>query len=254
MFCLLWRVVRLNSMLLEEKAMSKDMLGSVTRAAVGVPQDYLDVLARIASKFSIKNPNARPEGEVWHAYLQKMLEQGLPDWAYLLGVTPTVFELGKFVVNYDETTEQKLRCEAARALINSEDFLSESRRLSKGVYRSAERKGLVHYKASAVGFNSYLKRQVVGEWGCQNKKIMASVKDGIDIIAATPTLKLAHALPLVMFDQCLYDHQEFSFAPSFREAGNRVDLGFERFDEGSTPTLWAGAWKFLALEEIQPGA
>ncbi|MHB8860216.1 MAG: hypothetical protein ACYC48_00570 [Minisyncoccota bacterium] len=36
--------------------MSKDMLGSVVRAAVGVPQERLDTLAKIASKLAADNP------------------------------------------------------------------------------------------------------------------------------------------------------------------------------------------------------
>jgi hypothetical protein len=78
------------------------------------------------------------------------------------------------------------------------------------------------------------------------------MKEGIDIVVATPTLKLAHALPFVMFGECLYDDQDFSYAPSFRESGKCVGLGFERFDEGHEPTLWGGGWKFLALQELQP--
>lgn len=232
--------------------MSKDMLGSVVRAAVGVPQDHLDLLAKIASKFSVEHPKVRPEGEVWHAYFRKMAEQELPSWAYLLGVLPTVIELGEFTVNYDETAEQKLQSDAARALIQSGDYLNKSRRLSAGMFRPAERKGVIRYKASVVSFNAYLKRQIVDEWGRQNKKTLAGVKEGIDIVVFTPTLKLAHTLPFVMLDECLYDDQEFFYAPSFREAGNRVNLGFERFDEGKTPTLWGNGWKFLALQELQP--
>ena len=232
--------------------MPKDMLGSVVRAAVGVPQDHLELLAKIASKLSVTHPKERPEGEVWHAYLKKLSEQGLPDWAYLLGVTPTVVELGEFAVNYDETTEEKLRRETARTLIQSGDFLSRSRHLSAGMFRSSERSGCIQYKASVVSFDTYLKRQVVDEWGRQNKKTMAGIKEGLDIVVATPMLKLARALPFVMFSECLYDHQDFSYVPSLRENGDRVDLELRRFDEGHTPALWGGGWKYLALEELQP--
>ncbi len=58
--------------------MSKDMLGPVIRAAVGVPQDRLDTLAKLASKLGIRDPMERTEGKVWHAYLQKIAEEGLP--------------------------------------------------------------------------------------------------------------------------------------------------------------------------------
>lgn len=232
--------------------MSKDMLGSVVRAAVGVPQDRLDTLAKIASRFSVEHPQVRPEGEIWHAYFRQLMERGLPEWAYLLGVKPTVTELGEFTVNYDETVEQKLRGDTARKLIQSGDYLTKSRYLSRGMFRSVEHKGVVRYKASVVGFDTYLNRQVVNEWGRQNKKTMGGVKEGIDIVVAIPTLKLAPALPFVMFDECLYDHHEFSYAPSFREVDNHVGLEFRRFDEGKEPTLWGIGWKYLALEELQP--
>lgn len=54
--------------------MSKDMLGSVVRAAVGVPQDRLEVLAKIASKMAADHPM----GEVWHENLKKLLLEGPP--------------------------------------------------------------------------------------------------------------------------------------------------------------------------------
>jgi len=53
--------------------MSKDMLGSVIRAAVGVPKDRLEVLAKIASRMA-KEP---PTGE-WHEKLKKLLLEGSP--------------------------------------------------------------------------------------------------------------------------------------------------------------------------------
>jgi hypothetical protein len=53
--------------------MSKDMLGSVVRAAVGVPQDRLNVLAKIASAMSADAPT----GEAWHKHLKMLVAQGL---------------------------------------------------------------------------------------------------------------------------------------------------------------------------------
>jgi len=53
--------------------MSKDMLGSVIRAAVGVPQDRMDVLAKIASAMAADNP----AGEAWHARFKEQLKEGL---------------------------------------------------------------------------------------------------------------------------------------------------------------------------------
>ncbi len=51
--------------------MSKDMLGSVVRAAVGVPQDRLDVLAKIASTLAADNP----AGAIWHSRLKGLLDE-----------------------------------------------------------------------------------------------------------------------------------------------------------------------------------
>jgi|GEM_PF-3771495 hypothetical protein len=39
--------------------MSKDMLGPVIRAAVGIPQDHLDLYAKIGSKLADEEPKAR---------------------------------------------------------------------------------------------------------------------------------------------------------------------------------------------------
>ena len=54
--------------------MSKDMLGSVVRAAVGVPQGRLNLLAKIASMLAGDNPN----GDKWYSCLKKLEEEGLP--------------------------------------------------------------------------------------------------------------------------------------------------------------------------------
>jgi hypothetical protein len=54
--------------------MSKDMLGSVIRSAVGVPQDRLDVLAKIASAMGASAPG----GATMHEYLRRLLENGVP--------------------------------------------------------------------------------------------------------------------------------------------------------------------------------
>ncbi|MEK7531755.1 MAG: hypothetical protein AAB545_02410 [Patescibacteria group bacterium] len=54
--------------------MSKDMLGSVVRAAIGVPQNRCDLLARIANDLSRDNPR----GDEWYAFYEEMRTQGLP--------------------------------------------------------------------------------------------------------------------------------------------------------------------------------
>ena len=54
--------------------MSKDMLGSVVRAAVSVPQDSLDVLAKVASKLASDVATS----VAWRDHLEKLLDEGLP--------------------------------------------------------------------------------------------------------------------------------------------------------------------------------
>jgi len=53
--------------------MSKDMLGAVVRAAVSVPQNRLEVLAKIASAIAEDNPN----GDEWYTSFRGLLKAGL---------------------------------------------------------------------------------------------------------------------------------------------------------------------------------
>jgi hypothetical protein len=52
--------------------MMKDLLGSVVRAAVGVPQRRLELLAKVATVMSANNP----QGEVWHSRFELLLKEG----------------------------------------------------------------------------------------------------------------------------------------------------------------------------------
>ena len=54
--------------------MSKDMLGSVVRAAVSVPQGRMELLARIASDLAHDNSN----GDYWHAHYNSVRKEGFP--------------------------------------------------------------------------------------------------------------------------------------------------------------------------------
>jgi hypothetical protein len=63
-----------HGMLQVEKAMSKDMLGPVIRAAVGVPQGRLDLLAKITSNFASDNP----DGEAWYKHMHGAWSAGIP--------------------------------------------------------------------------------------------------------------------------------------------------------------------------------
>ena len=230
------------------------MLGSVVRAAVGVPQQHLDLLAKLASNLSLKEPRSRSEGEVWHRYLSQVCAGKLPESAYLIGVNVTETEIGEFTVNYDETDESVLGGEAARTLINVGGHYRSKSRLDPGMFRPTPRTGNVLYKASALSFGAPLTRIVIAEWYRQHNKIMARSREGIDLALAVSPLKFGRALPLVMFGECLYDSFDFSHSPYFRENGKQIFLDLESFDEGQRPTLWGSGWNFLALQEVQPAA
>jgi hypothetical protein len=67
-------VGELDGMLLEEKTMSKDMIGSVVRAAVAVPQYRLDLAAKLCSRLAKDGD----EGYDWEWFLTKILKEGFP--------------------------------------------------------------------------------------------------------------------------------------------------------------------------------
>lgn len=58
--------------------MSKDMIDSVVRAAIGVPQERYDLLAKITSDLAGDNPL----GEQWHSHYKAVREKGLPRFAF----------------------------------------------------------------------------------------------------------------------------------------------------------------------------
>jgi hypothetical protein len=237
-----------------EKAMSKDMLRSVVRAAAGVSEEHLDTLAKIASKFSLSRPHHRPEGEVWHRYLQHISEQGLPESAYLLGVTVTEVDLGEIVVNYDETTDSVLASETGRTLIGQGEQFRRWPKLDVGMFLPVPRTGSVRYKASAVMFGTPLVRGVILEWFGSNKRIMGGLHEGIALTLSVSQLKLGCVLPLVMFSDCRWDRFEYSYSPIFCEAEKRICLDLTSFDNGKNPTLFGTGWRFLTLQELPAAA
>lgn len=83
--------------------MSKDMLGSVVRAAVGVPQDRLDALAKIASRMA----ESHPMGEVWHENLKKLLLEGLPPTVAIEDFKLFDYLLVPFIIKF--VAEKKFR-------------------------------------------------------------------------------------------------------------------------------------------------
>lgn len=78
--------------------MSKDMLGAAIRAAVGVPQNRLEALAKIASAMATDNPN----GGEWHSRFLGVLKEDLASPASgLLDPVATieVGEVASFIAN-----------------------------------------------------------------------------------------------------------------------------------------------------------
>jgi len=225
--------------------MSKDMLGSVIRAAVGVPQKRLDLLAKIASKFADDNP----EGDGWHKHLGKTVNNGLPDAKPVAPAEepknePTIIELGEFEVNYDESIAQKLagiidpKCVGWRTDWATDDKFPDAR------------KGKKRFKASAVNFGRLMPDEgdgSIAEWCANNKKIRATPKEGIDLAKVSPRPKLDNVMPLAMAGQ-FFVHA----------LGNRRALYL--FHDGDGRLLdcvwlvpdgqWNDDWWFLVLEEL----
>lgn len=81
--------------------MSKDMLGSVVRAAVSVPQDRMDVLAKIASAMASDNP----KGEAWHNHFKAQLKEGVLSPESTPHITSDTFYL---TVDYGLSLEQMI--------------------------------------------------------------------------------------------------------------------------------------------------
>lgn len=93
--------------------MSKDMLGSVVRASVSVPQGRMELLARIASDLAHDNPR----GEEWFTHYGRLRTEGLP---------PPQFERNEHghvlvpIIGLDLTGEQEVeRLEAAEFRIGN---------------------------------------------------------------------------------------------------------------------------------------
>lgn len=220
--------------------MSKDMLGSVIRAAVGVPQNRLNLLAKIASKFAVDHP----EGDAWHKYLDGAMKSGLPD---TLAPTekpkfePTVIELGEFEVNYDETIAKKLgaitdaKCIGWRTDWATDEKFPDSR------------KGKKRFKASAINFGRPMSDEDVALWCGDNKKIRATPKEGIDIAMVSPRPKLDNVMPLALAGQFFVDAGRYRFALFFHRVGGWRNLG----DVWLGPDAqWDDCWWFPVLEEL----
>jgi len=228
--------------------MSKDMLGSVVRAAVGVPQKRLDLLAKIASRFAGDNP----EGDAWHTHLRRIEDDGLPDTKLPVPEKPkpdpTIIELGEVEVNYDETIAEKL------------DGITDSKRIGWRTDWATDekfpdvRKGKRRFKASAINFGRLMSDEGKGsiaEWCANNKKIRATPKEGIDLAKVSLRPKLDNVMPLALAGQFFVDQYGHRDALCFDRGGDERHLS--RVWLGPSG-LWDGRWWFLVLEELPSAA
>jgi hypothetical protein len=229
------------------------MLGPAVRAVAGVPQDRLNTIEKLAKRLSYGKPDVRPHGEVWDAYLRKIITDGLPVWAHLLDVKADVLEIGEFTVRYDDPIATKHNIATNRhAIVFGRNFQLRNSLSRGGAFAPVRRKGSVTYKASAVSFNKPLSSSALEEWSRQNKKVLAGSEEAIDLVLSLPVLKFAPSIPLAMFGERFWDTFEYSYRPVLHEHDGRLTLDLFRHDEGGkSPTLWSEGSKFLILEEVQ---
>jgi hypothetical protein len=145
--------------------MSKDMLGSVVRSAVGVPQRRLDLLAKLGSLLS----EEKALGKDWHEHLKQVVEEGL---------SPKMSSLGSVEINYDQPIAEKFEknpevlswhC-AGSVSIQQLDLMFPD-----------ERTGVVVCHPSVLRFRRKMREEDVIAWCRNNTLRRATPKEGLDI-------------------------------------------------------------------------
>lgn len=220
------------------------MLGSVMRVAVGVPEERLDLLAQITRALHTDSS----KGSAWHAYLNDVMKNGLPDGhpssrAPSLKPEPIVLELGEFEVNYDQSISAKMAHRLDPVRIGMYD--------GKGITDDKfpdSRKGKVRYAASAVCFRKNMLHKGEGsleEWCRENKKILARPKEVIDLAKNFPRPKLDHVMPLMIAGQFFAGARGGPHATCLGLWDGKRDLNST---ELSSDGEWSDHWWFLVLE------
>ncbi len=158
---------------------------------------------------------------------------------------PTIVELHEFEVNYDETIASKIAGNADPKRIGWHD-----REWGTDEKFPGKRKGKKRFKASAVCFHQNMPqkgRDSVERWCKDNKKILATPKEGIDLALVSPRPKLDNVTPLAMAGQFFVDASDYRLALCFFRAVDERYLSFVwlRPDE-----QWRDYWWFLVLEEL----
>ena len=163
-------------------------------------------------------------------------------------VEPTVIELGEFEADYGPSIAEKLKDVTDSKCIGWRTDWATDEKFSD------VRKGKKRFKASAVCFRKNMPQEGVGSvetWCKENKKILASPKEGIDLAKVSPRPKLDNVMPLAMAGQFFVDADRDRRALYFRRDGAERHLGLVWLNPGER---WAGHWWFLVLEELPSAA
>ena len=132
-----------------------------------------------------------------------------------------VVDLGEFEVNYDQTIVEKLAALDRRRVFGSHRFITDE------VFPD-DRKGQKTWKASVVMFDQDIIAEVyLQEWASKNNKILARLKEGIDIVRSLlhPGVALMGAVPFVMAGQINANRAAtYDLAPTF--VGGHARISF----------------------------
>jgi hypothetical protein len=127
-------------------------------------------LAKVADKLT----GDGPEAKAWHALLQTTLQEGLP---------PITTEIGTFITDYDETI-------AAKLVRGSVDERCIGWYIEKEVSDELfpdDRTGKKHFLATTVYFPERgMSDEKLASWCEKNNKIVARLKEGIDLAITFP--------------------------------------------------------------------
>ena len=158
---------------------------------------------------------------------------------------PTIIELGEFEAEYDPSIAKKLKgITDAKCIGGWRTHLATDEKFPNS------RKGKQRFKVSAVCFHKNMPQNGDGsveEWCMDNKKILASPKEGIDLAKVSPRPKLDNVMPLALAGQFFVDASGSRNALYFNLDGGLRDLYIVWLDPDEQ---WDDDWWFLVLEEL----
>ncbi len=88
--------------------------------------------------------------------------------------------------------------------------------------------------------------EAINQWCVENKKVLATPKEGIDFCKAFPCPALDGGMPLVFYGQSWTDPNGFCYALDAFLAGDKRVLQRVDVDPGEQ---WDDDWQFLVLDE-----